>query len=160
MRGFLRRAARRDQHPPRQRRGEVAGHPRLSFRSLFAEAALISGEGYPANARALTSSAVILLPKTQFVALLRKRPELALRMLASMGAHLRNVVALLDDLTLKDAEARCIHWLLRHCSIPYESAPFEIRLEHPKRTVAAELNITSETLSALLPGFVRSNSFG
>ena len=116
----------------------------------FAEAALISGEGYPANARALTSSAVILLPKTQFMALLRKRPELALRMLASMGAHLRNVVELLDDLTLKDAEARCIHWLLRHCPDPARDTPAEIRLEHPKRIVAAELNITSETLSRTL----------
>ena len=34
--------------------------------------------------------------------------------------------------------------------IPDESAPFEIRLEHPKRIVAAELNITSETLSRTL----------
>jgi hypothetical protein len=34
----------------------------------------------------LTSSAVILVPKAPFTALLRKRPELALRMLASMGA--------------------------------------------------------------------------
>ena len=76
--------------------------------------------------------------------------ELALRMLASMSQHLRTVVALLDDLTLKNSEARCIHWLLRHCPIPYESASFEIRLEHPKRIVAAELNITSETLSRTL----------
>jgi len=67
----------------------------------FAEAALISREGYPANARALTSSAVIVLPKIEFMTLLRKRPELALRMLASMSQHLRTVVALLDDLTLK-----------------------------------------------------------
>lgn len=116
----------------------------------FAEAALISSEGYPASARALTSSAVILIPKTQFVAQLRKRPELALRMLASMGAHLRKVVALLDDLTLKDAEARCIHWILRHCPNSEESTPIEIQLEHPKRIVAAELNITSETLSRTL----------
>jgi len=116
----------------------------------FAEAALISSEGYPASARALTSSAVIVLPKIEFMTLLRKRPELALRMLASMSQHLRTVVALLDDLTLKSSEARCIHWLLRHCPIPYESAPFEIRLDHPKRIVAAELNITSETLSRTL----------
>ena len=34
--------------------------------------------------------------------------------------------------------------------IPDESAPVEIRLEHPKRIVAAELNITSETLSRTL----------
>ncbi len=116
----------------------------------FAEAALISGEGYPASARALTPSAVILIPTTEFVTLLRKRPELSLRMLASMSQHLRLVVALLDDLTLKNAEARCIHWLLKHCPNPYESAPVEIRLEHPKRIVAAELNITSETLSRTL----------
>ena len=116
----------------------------------FAEASLVTGEGYPASARALTLSAVIVVPKAEFVQLLHKRPELALRMVASMGAHLRKVVDLLDDLTLKDAEARCIHWLLRHCPIPYESAPFEIRLEHPKRIVAAELNITSETLSRTL----------
>jgi len=116
----------------------------------FAEAALISAEGYPANARALTSSSVILVPKAQFVTLLRKRPELALRMLAAMGGHLRTMVALLDDLTLKDAEARCIHWLLRHCPDSEGGAPAEVRLEHSKRFVAAELNITSETLSRTL----------
>jgi CRP/FNR family transcriptional regulator, dissimilatory nitrate respiration regulator len=115
----------------------------------FAEAALISREGYPASARALTPSAVILIPKAEFVALLRKRPELALRMLASMSQHLRRIVALLDDLTLKNAEARCIHWLLRHCPVPYEES-CEIELEHPKRIVAAELNITGETLSRTL----------
>lgn len=116
----------------------------------FAEPALTSKEGYPASARALTPGAVILVSKTEFLTLLRKRPELALRMIASMSQHLRTVVALLDDLTLKNSEARCIHWLLRHCPIPYESAPFEIRLDHPKRIVAAELNITSETLSRTL----------
>jgi CRP/FNR family transcriptional regulator len=116
----------------------------------FAEPALVSSQGYPADARALASSAVILVPRTEFVALLRKRPELALRMLASMSKHLREVVALLDDLTLKNAEARCIHWLLRQCPVPHDSAPFKIELEHPKRIVAAELNITSETLSRML----------
>jgi uncharacterized membrane protein len=34
-------------------------------------------------------SAVFLIPKTEFAALLRKRPELALRMLASMSQHPR-----------------------------------------------------------------------
>ncbi|HEY5706919.1 MAG TPA: Crp/Fnr family transcriptional regulator [Terrimicrobiaceae bacterium] len=118
----------------------------------FAEPALISNEGYPADARALASSAVILVPRTEFVVLLRKRPEFALRMLASMSQHLLGIVALLDDLTLKNAEARCIHWLLRQCPFPYENVPFEIELEHPKRIVAAELNITSETLSRMLAG--------
>ena len=48
--------------------------------------------------------------------------------------------AVLDFSVLKNGETRCIHRLLRQCPIPYESAPFEIELEHPKRIVAAELN--------------------
>jgi CRP/FNR family transcriptional regulator len=119
----------------------------------FAEAALASGEGYPASARALAPSAVILIPKTEFVALLRKRPELALRMIGSMSRHLRNIVGLLDDLTLKNAEARCLSWLLKHCPRPHSSHPFVVELESPKRLVAAELNITSETLSRMLRRF-------
>jgi CRP/FNR family transcriptional regulator len=47
----------------------------------FAEAALASAGGYPADARATEASAVVLVPKRDFVALLRSRPELALRML-------------------------------------------------------------------------------
>ncbi len=84
----------------------------------FAEAALTSEDGYPASARALAPSAVILIPKTEFMSLLRKRPELALRTLASMSRHLREVVSLLDDVTLKNAEARCINWLLRPARRP------------------------------------------
>jgi HSP20 family molecular chaperone IbpA len=45
-------------------------------------------------------------PKTDFIELLRRRPELALRMLGSMSQHLRVLVGLLDDLTLKDMETR------------------------------------------------------
>jgi CRP/FNR family transcriptional regulator, dissimilatory nitrate respiration regulator len=75
----------------------------------FAEAALASDNAYPASARALASSAVILVPRTEFVTLLRKRPELALRMIGSISRHLRNIVGLLDDLTLKNAEARCLN---------------------------------------------------
>jgi CRP-like cAMP-binding protein len=76
-------------------RVSAAGKVRASmsfFRYSFAEPALVSGEGYPADARALAPSAVILVPRTEFVAILRKRPELGLRMLASMSQHLREVV--------------------------------------------------------------------
>ena len=54
----------------------------------FAEAALFENTGYPANASALEQTSVLLVPKTAFLELLRKRPELALRMLASMSRHL------------------------------------------------------------------------
>ena len=84
----------------------------------FAEATLATEGGYPADARATEPTTVLLVPKNEFVDLLRRRPDLALRMLGSMSQHLRVIVGLLDDLTLKDMETRLANWLLKHCPRP------------------------------------------
>ena len=109
--------------------------------------------GYPADARATESSTVLLVPKKDFVDLLRKRPELALRMLGSMSQHLRVIVGLLDDLTLKDMETRLANWILKRCPRPVSDRPVEIQLDRTKRVLAAEMGTTSETLSRTLAKF-------
>lgn len=119
----------------------------------LAEASLAGGAGYPANARALEPSSVLLVPKAEFTALLRRRPELALRILGSMSQHLRVVIGLLDDLTLKDMETRLANWLLRHCPKPLPESPTLIHLDRTKRVLAAEMGTTSETLSRMLAKF-------
>ncbi len=119
----------------------------------FAEAALASAGGYPADARATEASAVVLIPKRDFVALLRSRPELALRMLGSMSQHLRVLVGLLDDLALKDTETRVANWLLKQCPQPLGTGAIVIELDRTKRVLAAELGATSETLSRTLAKF-------
>ncbi len=119
----------------------------------FAEAALASAGGYPADARATESSTVLLIPKTDFLELVRQRPELALRMLGSMSLHLRVLVGLLDDLTLKDMETRVANWLLNHCPRPLPDDAVEVQLDRTKRVLAAELGTTSETLSRTLAKF-------
>ncbi len=116
----------------------------------FAEATLATEGGYPADARATESSTVLLVPKRDFVDLLRKRPELSLRMLGSMSQHLRVIVGLLDDLTLKDIETRLANWLLKQCPRPMSNGAVEIKLDRTKRVLAAEMGITSETLSRTL----------
>ena len=117
------------------------------FRSgeSLAEAALASATGYPASARAVEASTVLLVPKTPVLALISQRPDLAMRMLGSMSAHLRVVVGMLDDLTLKDVETRLVNWLMKH-----GRAGAVIRLPATKRVLAAELGTTSETLSRTL----------
>ncbi len=110
----------------------------------FAEAALASATGYPADARAVEASSVLLLPKQPMLDLLAGRPDLALRMLGSMSAHLRVLVGMLDDLTLKDAETRVLNWLVQRCP-PAGAA--EVKLGSTKRVLAAELATSSETLS-------------
>ena len=78
----------------------------------FAEATLATDCGYPADARALESSQILLVQKAGSSRLLKRQPELALRMLASMSMHLRSLVGQLEDLTLKDVETRLANWLV------------------------------------------------
>lgn len=119
----------------------------------FAEAALATEGGYPGDARATEASTVLLVPKRDFIDLLRSRPELSLRMLGSMSQHLRVIVGLLDDLTLKDIETRLANWLLKQCPNPAGNGAVEIKLDRTKRVLAAEMGITSETLSRTLAKF-------
>jgi CRP-like cAMP-binding protein len=119
----------------------------------FAEATLATDTGYPADARALESSQVLLVQKAGFLALLRRQPELALRMLASMSLHLRALVAQLEDLTLKDVETRLANWLIKRCPNPDSAQPASIELKSTKRVLAAELGTVSETFSRTLAKF-------
>lgn len=119
----------------------------------FAEASLATESGYPADARATDETSVLLIPKVEFTDLLRRRPELALRMLGSMSQHLRVLVGLLDDLTLKDMETRLANWLLKRCPRPLPRSPVVIQLDRTKRVLAAEMGTTSETLSRTLAKF-------
>jgi CRP-like cAMP-binding protein len=116
----------------------------------MAEAALASPMGYPADARAVEPSSVLLIPKADFMGLVARRPDLAVRMLASMSQHLRVVVGLVDDLKLKDVETRLANWLVRRCPQPPGPSPATVKLGVAKRILAAELGASAETLSRTL----------
>jgi CRP/FNR family transcriptional regulator len=119
----------------------------------FAEVALASERGYPAEARAIESSQVLLVQKQGILALLRRQPELALRMLGSMSGHLRVLVAQLEDLTLRDVETRLANWLVKRCPDPNGIKPVPIELKMTKRVLAAELGTVSETFSRTIAKF-------
>ena len=119
----------------------------------FAEAALATESGYPADARALEPTQVLLVQKTGILDLLKRRPELALRMLGSMSSHLRVLVGQLEDLTLKDVETRLANWLVKRCPNPITDRPARIELTMTKRVLAAELGTVSETFSRTLAKF-------
>ena len=132
----------------------------------FAEAALAVETGYPADARAEEPSRVLLVQKDGLLALVRREPELALRMLASMSRHLRTLVGQLEDLTLKDVETRLANWLIKHCPDRASTHPVNFELKGTKRVLAAELGTVSETFSRTLARFrtagllaVKGNTF-
>ncbi len=119
----------------------------------FAEVALASPTGYPADARVLEPTQVLLVQKAGFLALLKRQPELALRMLGSMSSHLRVLVSQLEDLTVKDVETRLANWLVKRCPNPHGETPVKIELSMTKRVLAAELGTVSETFSRTLAKF-------
>ena len=126
----------------------------------FAEAALATPTGYPADARAVEASQVLMIQKDGFLALLKHQPELGLRMLASVSLHLRVLVAQLEDLTLKDVETRLANWLVKHCPNADGDKPVTIELKMTKRVLAAELGTVSETLSRTLARFREEGVLG
>jgi CRP-like cAMP-binding protein len=119
----------------------------------FAEATLATAAGYPADARALEPTQVLLVQKAGILELLKRQPELGLRMLGSMSGHLRALVGQLEDLTLKDVETRLANWLVKRCPNPTSDRPASIELTMTKRVLAAELGTVSETFSRTLAKF-------
>lgn len=95
----------------------------------------------------------MLVQKDGILALLKRQPELALRMLGSMSNHLHVLVGQLEDLALKDVETRLANWLVKRCPNPQSEAPVTIELTMTKRVLAAELGTASETFSRTLAKF-------
>lgn len=115
----------------------------------LAEAALVDLRGYPANARAIAASEVIVIPKEEFFEHQRNRNDLAWRMLSSLSTHLRTLVFSLENLKLRDAETRLLHWVLRRCPQPPESVGTTIEIGMSKAALAGELGTRQETLSRI-----------
>jgi hypothetical protein len=91
--------------------------------------------------------------KSGFIGLLKRQPELALCLIKAMGQHVRGLVALVDDLTLKDVKTRLANWLVQHCPNPDSTEPCAIELTMTKHMLATELGTGSETLSRTLATF-------
>ena len=119
----------------------------------FAEIAVVSPTGYPADARAQEPTQILLVQKDGIFELLKRQPELALRMLGSMSSHLRVLVGQIEDLTVRDVETRLANWLVKRCPQPQSDAPVKIELTVTKRVLAAELGTVSETFSRTLAKF-------
>jgi CRP-like cAMP-binding protein len=116
----------------------------------FGEEMLFLESGYPADACAVEDSQVVMVKKNEFIALLKRQPELALRILKSMDGHLRNLVGLLGSLTLKDVKTRLVDWLIQHCPNPQSNEPYTIQLSDTKKVIASEIGTVSETFSRAL----------
>ncbi len=123
----------------------------------FGEESLLSEAGHPADACATEDSQVLLVQRAGLLAMVKRRPELALCLLRAMDRHVHLLISLLDDLTLKDVKTRVANWLLQRCPDPTSPRPVRIQLPTTKRVLAAELGTVGETFSRTVAKFRELN---
>jgi CRP-like cAMP-binding protein len=110
----------------------------------FAEATAFGDHNYPANCSAIEDSTIAFFATEKFLNLLRISPEISLKIMASLSGFLREYNRLVEELSLKDVQARLASHLLEE----YRSTPGEvIYLRISKTELAKSLGTVSETLS-------------
>jgi len=122
------------------------------------EVVIVGDQSYPAAAKAIEESQLILVPTRFFRAQIQRDPDLALRILVSMSLHLRFLIESVESLKLKQAESRVAQWILTQMEdSPEMDARPSLTLPLAKHLLASQLGISSETLSRV---FARLRKLG
>ena len=115
---------------------------------LVAEAAIFDSMRYPASCMAMEDSQLVRISRDGFLALIKNHPELALKMMGGYSKRLRQFVAKIEELSLKDIKSRLAGYLLENSS--EKSGVVTCRLVYSKKELASFLGTIPETLSRAL----------
>ncbi len=116
----------------------------------LAEAPMGDRRSFPASVQAEKAAEVILVPVDPLRSMMMKNPQLALSVLGSMAGQLRHLVTLIDDLTLKNVEARFALYLIRLSGKVPPDTGAKIEIPVTWQVLASHLGCTGESLSRLL----------
>jgi CRP-like cAMP-binding protein len=78
----------------------------------FNEVAVFDGGANPANVVAAETCSLWIVPRSAIVELIQARPEVALAVIQNLGARLRHLVGLVEDLSLRQVSGRLAKLLL------------------------------------------------
>jgi CRP/FNR family transcriptional regulator, dissimilatory nitrate respiration regulator len=109
------------------------------------EVPVFDGGGYVATAVALTDARLLFVEREALFALCRRRPDVALGIIAALARRLRRFAALIEDLALRDVTERLAGFLLAEA--PRAGGLFEIGTQDE---VAARLGTVRELVSRAL----------
>jgi CRP/FNR family transcriptional regulator, dissimilatory nitrate respiration regulator len=115
---------------------------------LVAEAAIFDSMVYPASCTSMEKATLVRISRDGILDLIRKHPELALKMMSGYSKRLRQFVARIEELSLKDMKARLAGYLLAHSTV--ENGGTVFRLKHSKKELSSLLGTIPETLSRAL----------
>ena len=116
----------------------------------FAEAAVLAGGRYPANAEAEEATVLAAIRRIDLIEAIEADAEVAVGMLAGLSSKLHEFAALIESLSLKDVPTRLASALLDEADRAEADC---FRLRETKRALAQRLGTVSETLSRALARF-------
>lgn len=122
---------------------------------LLAEAAIFDIKTYPANAIPLSESSLVKIDRNKFVEFLQIHPDASMKLLAAYSKKLRQLVSLVEDLSLNDIKRRFAKYLLNNM-VQTGDINF-CCLNISKKELATFLGTTPESLSRVINFFKRDN---
>ena len=123
--------------------------------NLVAEAAIFDSMVYPASCAALEDSVLVRISRDGIVNLIREHPELSLKMMSGYSKRLRQFVAKIEELSMKDMKARLAGYLVKNSTV--ENGVTLCRLRYSKKELSSLLGTIPETLSRALAFLKKRN---
>jgi CRP/FNR family transcriptional regulator, dissimilatory nitrate respiration regulator len=120
------------------------------------EVAALAGDDYPAGAESLETTETFYIPREAFLDLIRRQPEVALRLLSALSARLRSFASLIEDLSLRGVTERVAVQLL--ALAPGCPGVQTVELELSKGELAAAVGTVPETLSRAFQQLTRAGA--
>ncbi|HXY25486.1 MAG TPA: Crp/Fnr family transcriptional regulator [Candidatus Acidoferrum sp.] len=117
--------------------------------SSFAELPVFDGGNYPAAASAWEDSEILFISRKDFQNFCREHPDVALKVIAVVGARLRRLVGIIEELSFTTVRQRLISLLLQLAEAEGTRTKEGIQLELKKshQDFAAELGTVRELIS-------------
>jgi CRP/FNR family transcriptional regulator, cyclic AMP receptor protein len=117
--------------------------------STIAELPIFDGGPYPASAAALTNAALLEVRKDDVRQLCLERPEVALKLLRVVGARLRRLLAMVEELSFTTVRQRLAALLLHEAQSNGRTTPrgVEFALPWTQEELAAQIGTVREIIS-------------
>src|SRR5215467_8781114 len=117
--------------------------------SSFAELPVFDGGTYPASASALEDAEVLFISRKDFHGFCLAHPEVGLKVIAVVGARLRRLVGIIEELSFTTVRQRLISVLLRLARTDGKRSKEGVVIEMPQsqQDLAAELGTVRELIS-------------
>jgi CRP/FNR family transcriptional regulator len=117
--------------------------------SSFAELPVFDGGNYPASASALEDAELLFISRKDFQNFCLEHPEVALKVIAVVGARLRRLVGIIEELSFTTVRQRLIALILRLAQANGASSMKGISIELTKshQELASELGTVRELVS-------------